>query len=391
MKKVWLAISLLLVCCFGVALWIGIPKLFVNLYAPDGKVKSVLWFDMENYISGGWYEEPVVTMYAIDGEKTVVYAAETEEYRADGWYEEPVSILYSKEGEPEIVPTSLTNEKLKNGYLTEPVAHMMKDEETEEVFSSQVDVWRNDGWMIENYCVGLSRLRQQIEEYMQSMQGDCGIYIKNLSTGDLLVLNDRKYPAASVIKLYQMATIYDEIHKGNLKMNYDIEFYLHEMITVSDNYASNELVRIVGHGDYREGFDVLNRFVQSVGCVNTQQLSLFSGCGHFVAYGNNDVSPYDCGMTLEQIYRGTLVSQEYSEEMLSLLKQQTRQHKIPYDLPEGVICANKTGETSTIENDVAIVYSPNCDYIICVMTNNNPIGVYDIHEISKMTYQYFNP
>ena len=110
-----------------------------------------------------------------------------------------------------------------------------------------------------------------------------------------------------------------------------------------------------------------------------------------MAYGYSRISPYDCGLILEQIYRRTLVSPEASDEMLSLLKQQTRQHKIPYKLPEGTVCANKTGETSKIENDVAIVYSPGCDYIICVLTNDAPSGIYDVRDISEMTYQYFNP
>ena len=102
------------------------------------------------------------------------------------------------------------------------------------------------------------------------------------------------------------------------------------------------------------------------------------------------MSPYDCGLLLEKIYKGTLISPEYSSEMLSLLKQQKRRNKIPYLLPDDVVCANKTGETSNIQSDVGIVFSPACDYIICVITNNAGSGISDIRNISEITYRYFN-
>jgi len=124
--------------------------------------------------------------------------------------------------------------------------------------------------------------------------------------------------------------------------------------------------------------------------MNTQHKSLFTGCGYYASYGVNRVSPYDCGILLEKIYNRTLVSQRYSDEMLILLKNQKRRNKIPFSLPKDTVIANKTGETSRVQSDVGIVYSPNCDYIICVITNHAPGGIRDISNISLMTYEYFN-
>lgn len=76
--------------------------------------------------------------------------------------------------------------------------------------------------------------------------------------------------------------------------------------------------------------------------------------------------------------------------MLSLLKNQQRRTKIPYSLPKGTVCANKTGETDSVQSDVGIVYSSGADYIICVLTNNAPTGMQDIRQISKIVYDYFN-
>jgi hypothetical protein len=77
-------------------------------------------------------------------------------------------------------------------------------------------------------------------------------------------------------------------------------------------------------------------------------------------------------------------------DRLSLTYTQELTNKIPNPLPQGTVTANKTGETSRIESDVAIVFSPKCDYIICVLTNDSPSGIEDIRHISKLTYDYFN-
>lgn len=72
-------------------------------------------------------------------------------------------------------------------------------------------------------------------------------------------------------------------------------------------------------------------------------------------------------MFLKNIYENKL---EHSEDMLNLLKQQTRTEKIPKGIPSGVETANKTGELDHVENDAAIVFDGENPYIICVMADN---------------------
>ena len=187
-----------------------------------------------------------------------------------------------------------------------------------------------------------------------------------------------------------MAGIYNKINDGSIVKTQQIQNHLNSMITISDNYSSNFLVKTMGNSDYLEGFNSENAHSKSIGSVNTEHKSLFKGYGDYVSYGKNVVSPYDCGILLEKIYNRTLVSPEASDEMLSMLKNQQRRNKIPYLLPKGTVCANKTGETSTVQSDVGIVYSPKCDYIICVISNNAKTGINDIRQISLMTYNYFN-
>ena len=278
-------------------------------------------------------------------------------------------------------------------YMTccfvEELGVMTKNGESKYVMESELQTYRNDGWFVKKYGE-LYELREQLEKYISGKSGQYGIYIKNLDTDESLVINDGSYSSASIIKLFVMASVYNEIESENVKINKTISDRIKLMITQSDNYASNYLVRTIGGGNYLNGFNRENEYTKSLGCTGTQHMTLFSGYGDYVSYGRNLVSPVDCGILLEKIYDGTLVNKKYSKKMLSMLKNQQRRNKIPMGLPKDVECANKTGETSNVESDVAIVYSPKCDYIICVITNGSSTGESDIVKISQMTYNYFN-
>ena len=271
-----------------------------------------------------------------------------------------------------------------------PTALMTNGSSEEYVPVSEINDRRYAGWLIKDYSYGLDDLSSQIKGYISGQNGRWGIYINNLNTGEFAVINDGQYSSASIIKLFVMASVYNEISYGGIEKTPYVSNLLRQMITASDNYSSNLLVKTIGNGNYENGFNGENAHTYSIGALNTQHKSLFIGYGDYVSYGINLVSPLDCGIVLEKIYKGTLVSEEYSAEMLDLLKNQQRRWKIPQPLPRGTVTANKTGETKTVESDVAIVYSPACDYIICVLTNNASDGIGGIRQISKMTYNYFN-
>ena len=77
---------------------------------------------------------------------------------------------------------------------------------------------------------------------------------------------------------------------------------------------------------------------------------------------SNFTSASDCCRLLTEIYKGNLVNQKASEEMLALLKQQNLKDMIPSGLPKGTRTASKTGEMTEeqnpvlVENDIAVVF-----------------------------------
>ncbi len=241
----------------------------------------------------------------------------------------------------------------------------------------------------------LSAMKKQITAMTNSYPGNWSVYVKNLKTGDMVNINERAMYPASVIKPFVMASTFEQIK--NKKLSYDsrLKNLLKEMITVSDNEAYNELVRLNSSShSFVNGASVVNSYLKKNGFKKTEcHSTLHPSSSYFTSDGgSNRSSAKDCGVLLEKIYKGTCVSSKYSKEMLNLLLRQTRRWKIPSGLPAGTKVANKTGETSSSQHDMAIVYGPKATYVISAFSENagEYYGVNGIRNISRYVYNYLN-
>ena len=241
----------------------------------------------------------------------------------------------------------------------------------------------------------ISSLKKKLRTMLNSYYGSWSVYVKDLKTGGVVNLNESAMYSASIIKPFVMASTFDQIQKGNLSYSSTIKGLLREMITVSDNEAYNQLVKYNSTSrSFLSGASVVNRYLEKnkytkTGCHHT----LHPASSASVGDGRSNItSAKDCGILLEHIYNGTCVSSRYSKEMRNLLLAQTRRWKIPSGIPSGVRVANKTGETSSVEHDMAIVYGKKKDYIICVFSNtgSEDYALPRIREISRTVYNYLN-
>ncbi len=224
--------------------------------------------------------------------------------------------------------------------------------------------------------------------------GEWAVYVKDLTRGGSFEINSHSMESASLIKLYIMGAVWQAVEDKALVMTPEIQELLTQMITVSDNESSNRLVEALSPSglSHPEGRTVVNGFAAANGFSETSQGRDLKDHRDVEPVEKNYTSVRDCGLFLEKVYRAQCVSPEASGQMLELLKGQQRREKIPGGLPEGVVTANKTGEVSTMEHDVAIVYGPGRDYVLCVMS----VGLVDtqaarqhIREISAAVYEEF--
>lgn len=245
-------------------------------------------------------------------------------------------------------------------------------------------------------------LDKEVKRELDSLTGSYSFIVINLATGESYRHNpDRIYYSASLYKLWLMVVVYDQIEKGNLtleaklsstvpKLNdefniaseeaelsegdieYTVKQALEKAITVSDNYAALLLTETVGISKLKE-------------FLNLQGL-LSSKVGSPPKTTAEDMSTF-----FLKLYRKELVNEGSSNEMLSLLKRQVINDRIPKYLPTKVKVAHKTGELYGYKHDVGIVFNNTGDYIFIGMseTKDPAEAAEAIARISEITYQYF--
>lgn len=259
-------------------------------------------------------------------------------------------------------------------------------------------------WKIENRDYKIVRfgeyrpvsvLKKMVENRVDDYDGDWSVYVKNLKTDESFVVNDRPMKSASVMKLFVLGAVYKAIDAGELERTDEVVSLLDSMITASDNEASNRLLYLLGHSSYRDGIAKVDEFIQKYGFSDmTVEYNGFNNSDTvFAPDHNNQVSAKDCGKLLEDIYRRTWLNRAAANEAEQLMLNQDTRYKIPAGLPDGVSCGNKTGEMETTENDAAVVYAEDCDYILVVLSSDwssKDQAISRIASMSSMVYEFLN-
>ena len=241
----------------------------------------------------------------------------------------------------------------------------------------------------------IGSLQIALEEQTGSYDGTWSIYVKNLRTGDQLSVGAASMKSASTMKLFIMGAVYEDIHLGHIERTQDVVALLTDMIEVSSNSAANKLLLLLGDGSYADGAERVNRFIRKQGFSSlTHEYNGFEDSAAVVdASSTNCVLPADCGRFLEKIYHREFISRSVCNEIEQMMLNQQTRYKIPKGLPEGVSVGNKTGETDTVENDVAIVYGPKSDYILCVFSadwQDKNRAMDRIQDVSRTVYDFFD-
>jgi len=156
---------------------------------------------------------------------------------------------------------------------------------------------------------------------------------------------------------------------------------LAKMIDVSDNTATNMLIRLVGRRNInRRMTDLGLEHTHLTGDVRTDAWSIRQALR---------TSPADLVHLLTMMARGELVDEWSSNEMIALLKADRINTLLPEPLPDDVAVAHKTGSLFDTLNDVGVVFANDAPYVIAVMTTRLPSlgqGRTFIRSLSKMAF-----
>ena len=237
------------------------------------------------------------------------------------------------------------------------------------------------------------KLQSALSSMISGYQGDIGIYVKNLRTGKVAMINaDTIFPTASIVKVPIMLGVVDRMNKGELAYDSLLTYkdsLLYEgsdilgsfksgekialkkvlmlMLTTSDNTASLWLQSIAGTGTR------INNILDSLGFKDTRVNSRTPGReANRGQFGWGQTTPREMGTLFEKIYRYEIFSKTASERMLRLLGRNFWDEDEGISvIPPTVEVFSKNGCVNASRSEAMIVKVPGNPFVFCIFTKNN--------------------
>jgi len=295
-------------------------------------------------------------------------------------------------------------------------------------------------------------LRGRLGEIAASFPGKVGVLVRNVETGEETGVNaDEQFPMASTYKVAIMAQVFREAEAGRLKLdervtltaadmrlgsgllpyfNTRLSPTIHDllllMITVSDNVATDLLLKRVGAKNVTamlrqmgiEGMRVDRSTEEIIGDWLSAADAKFRGvsgaelAAHpekfpsmtreqtekadraIVDDPRDHSSPRAMADLLTKIVKHQAAREKSCEDMLGIMQQQQLRTRIHRYL-ENVTIASKNGTIGYVTNDVGVLYAGKQHIVVSVFTLKANAGVSSelaeerIGRIARAAYEYF--
>jgi len=261
------------------------------------------------------------------------------------------------------------------------------------------------------FDLGAARLHELVPQLMDlaaHTDGLVALSIGDLQTGHAIAINGGvNLPAASTIKIPVMVEVFKQMAAGRFTegrtvvlfdrdrdcgygslcdapwgTRYRVSELLARMIDVSDNTATNMLIRLVGRSS-------INATMAGLGLSQTRLGDSIRSDGDIRALRT---SADDMLRLLSLIAAKRVIDPQASDAMLALLAGQRHNTLLPALLPKGLIVAHNTGTLHDTLNDVGIVELAGAPYVICAFSthlDDLDNGERFIRRASLLTFESF--
>jgi len=230
------------------------------------------------------------------------------------------------------------------------------------------------------YCLVSCQPKSRLETYLESLPDSLLVsYQIQDKSGKIFSSQkaNKQIPSASIIKIPILIELMRQVEAGRLALeqeimmqeedvvsgagelqfqpvgtSYTLEYLAREMIRISDNIATNLIIKEVGMTSIQDWLD-------KNGYKITQLNRMMMDFDAIAAGRQNYTSPAEISQMLAALYGGEYLSEHYTDLVMELLFDCKDRSTIPSKLPAGVTVAHKTGTLDYVRGDAGIILRDN--------------------------------
>lgn len=221
-------------------------------------------------------------------------------------------------------------------------------------------------------------LAKKVEQLLANQPGEWAIWVEELEGGFSWGINQReKFPAASLIKLPVVATVYRLAEKGEVSLGEEVVLKEEDKREGAGNLylkpagtkiTIKELVFLALNHSDNTAFTILRRLVSDQKIKATlKELGMRD-----TSLEENLTTAADVALFFKKLYRGE-VTRLFREEFLEALTGTWFEERIPAGVPQGIKVAHKVGTEKAVVNDAGIVFVPEKPFVLVILAQNTPL------------------
>lgn len=250
---------------------------------------------------------------------------------------------------------------------------------------------------------------ESITSEFKSITGDLtgiyGLYVIDLESGYSFWINqDKKFQAASLIKLPVMVGMYMAEQNGSLNLSTSYKLRAEDKVKGSGSLHNKpvgyeisyrDLIKLMGKESDNTAFNTCRKYL---GDEKIQKIINQIGMKG-TDLGTNITTPSDVGLFFNKLWRAEIINKENSDELLEFITDTIYENWLAAGVPGDVRVAHKYGREIGVVNDAGVVFGKDPSgsddppgrrpYVIVILSE----GVIDkeadkfIPDMSKMIYE----
>jgi beta-lactamase class A len=240
-------------------------------------------------------------------------------------------------------------------------------------------------------------LRQQIHKEVDPYSKDFAIYFEYLPTGTTIGINeDREFTAESLLKVPVVMAYFHRKEVNNITTDPTVQIQQKELNASFGDLYKKGAGYSINLGDAVKL--ALQKSDNTASLILADHISqsdfdfVYAGLDIPEALDKNSpiITAQEYVSILKALYFGSVLNNDDSEYILSLLTKTDFNNLIPSGVPSTILVAHKIGLVNKeIYEDCGIVYLPQKPYALCMVSKSNAkVAQQRMYNLSHMVYQY---